>query len=134
MNDHSRDSKRSLQKKRTDTTIRLGLSQFTPESVAEYIGRYYSEELDIFYTLSLNDEGYLIFQPPRMHPYLFRVSEVRNDQTFQEYDLTPWNNQPLYTGRFLRNAKNQVVGFLLSTSSSRVVDLEFRKGDVVTLN
>ena len=69
-----------------------------------------------------------------MHPYLFRISEVRNDQTFQDYDLTPWNNQPLYTGRFLRNAKNQVVGFLLSTSSSRVVDLEFRKGDVVTLD
>ena len=130
----SKDSKKLLQKKITDTTMRLGLSQFIPESAAEYLGRYYSEELDIFYTLSLNDEGYLIFQPPRMHPYLFRLSEVRNDQTFQDYDLASWTNQPLYTGRFLRNAKNQVVGFLLSTSSSRVVDLEFRKGDVVTLN
>ena len=61
---------------------------FILHSVAEYLGRYYSEELDIFYTLSLNDEGYLIFQPPRMHPYLFRISEVRNDQTFQDYDLS----------------------------------------------
>jgi hypothetical protein len=23
-----------------------------------------------------------------MHPYLFRISEVRNDQTFQDYDLS----------------------------------------------
>jgi CubicO group peptidase (beta-lactamase class C family) len=106
--------------------------KFSPESVEEYLGRYYCEDIDVFYNVFLDDEGLIAFQPPRVHPYLFRINEILNNDGFQEYDLANFSNIVRYSGRFLRNLEGRVTGFLLS--STRVNDLEFTKAKVVPVS
>lgn len=101
---------------------------FSPESAEEYMGRYYCEDIDVFYNVFLDDEGLIAFQPPRVHPYLFRINEFLTNESFQEYDRANFSNIVRYSGRFLRNSEGLVTGFLLS--STRVNDLQFIKDQV----
>ncbi|MFB3787781.1 MAG: serine hydrolase domain-containing protein [bacterium] len=102
----------------------LSIPQMTAAEAEEYTGRYYSEELDSFITIAFDGVENLLFQITRSaYPYMFSVKTVNNNAFV-------FNESNLNKGIFLRNPLGEVTGFRIS--SSRVLDLEFRKGEIVT--
>ncbi len=96
----------------------------------DYLGRYYSEALDVFYRISLDEDGALEFRSSRGQRYLLGARAVRNDEIlFDRGPIFRPNNPTI--GQFLRNTKNEVVGFKLS--DARIVDLIFHKAEIETL-
>lgn len=97
----------------------------TAEAAQEYVGLYYSDELELFYTISFDNQSSLQFQHPRNPaPYMFSVKNITRRNTFKAVE------SELLTGSFLRNSENQVVGFTIG--NPRIIDLEFRKAEIVT--
>lgn len=98
--------------------------QMTATEAEAYTGRYYSEELDSFITIAFDGVENLLFQITRgAYPYMFSVKTV-NTNAFV------FNESNLNKGAFLRNPLGEVIGFKIS--GSRVLDLEFRKAEIVT--
>jgi CubicO group peptidase (beta-lactamase class C family) len=105
-----------------DDFLKTVAPQITEEAAQEYVGRYYSEELEVFYTITY--EGDLLhFKFPITHLVTeFTSRLVRRDRiTFVESDLL--------SGNFLRNVAGEVIGFQIS--NPRVLNLEFRKAEIV---
>ncbi|MBZ0254535.1 hypothetical protein K8I31_00640 [bacterium] len=99
--------------------------QLTLTQVRRYLGRYYSEELDVFYSVELGDDGYLLFKAPRILPYIVRTDQVEADGSFISPDYNELVGGPTFWGRFTRDESGAVDGMLLS--SVRVTDLKFIK-------
>lgn len=81
----------------------------TPEDLAAFAARYFSEELETFYTFAV-EEGALVLRQRRME-------EVR---------LTPGEKPDTFTGRnleftFERDRNRQVIGFYLANGRTRDV-------------
>ncbi len=97
-------------------------AQMTPESAAEYLGRYYCEALDVLYTIDLDDDGNLLFKTFRIQPYLFSARNVRRDKIYI-------NESSELSGEFLRNETDEVIGFQIS--DPRMLNLKFKKAEIV---
>ncbi|MDP8246253.1 MAG: serine hydrolase domain-containing protein [Candidatus Hinthialibacter antarcticus] len=97
--------------------------QLTEPQVRRYVGRYYSEELDVFYELALED-GYLMFKTPRIRPGIFGVDQVDSDGSFVT-EVIPFIGLPAFWGTFTEDGSGNIDGFLLS--NFRVIDLKFIK-------
>lgn len=110
---------------RIDKSVWRTLASITPAEAEEYLGRYYSEELDVFHTVVFDDEGFLLFQVPRARTiYVLGVPELRDDEFyFGPEDIG-------IGGRFFRNAAGEVVGFEID--NPRVVGLKFHRAEIVT--
>jgi hypothetical protein len=96
----------------------------TPEELAEYAGRYYSPELDIYWTLAVAEDHLVAsrrkYPPSKLTP-LFR-------DTFSD-DWEPLMGYPtIYTVIFERNKRGTVNG--LRVSGSRVRHIRFEKQDL----
>lgn len=85
------------------------------EDIAEYLGRYYSEELETFYTVVQDDEGKLVLQHRRLTdiPLTTEKKDVFTG-TF-----------PIFEIRFMRSESGKVSGF--EASSGRSFGIEFLK-------
>ncbi|SFR35723.1 CubicO group peptidase, beta-lactamase class C family [Robiginitalea myxolifaciens] len=86
----------------------------SPEVYQEYTGKYYSPELDVYYTLLLDDER-LIARHNRLPDV--PVNYTRKDDVNIGYT----------SAHFVRDANGKVSGMLVSTG--RVTDLKFEKLD-----
>ena len=87
-----------------------------PTEMAAYTGRYYSEELDVLYTVTLRD-GKLWMRYPR--------GEL--EMLPQSLDTCLWSQNPTETVAFARDANGSVSGFLITEQGSRVQNLRFVK-------
>lgn len=81
----------------------------TPEALVGFAGRYFSEELETFFTLVMED-GALVLHQRRM----------------EKAKLTPGEEKDTFTGRdlafaFERDRNGEVIGFYLSNSRTRNV-------------
>lgn len=103
---------------------KVNAPQLTPTQAQEFVGLYYSKELDSFLSISFDGTANLLFQLNRNpQPYLFSAQNIRNNKIIV-------NETDLLTGKFIRNAANEVIGFTIS--NPRVIDLEYRKAEIVT--
>ena len=109
----------------TQNGIQSAVPQMSAESAKEYEGRYYSDELDIFYTVTFDGKANLVFQLPRSQPYYFSSKSVRTD-------IISFNESTDLKGNFLRNDNNQVIGFQIS--NPRTLNVVFSKAEVVKQN
>lgn len=112
--------------RKTGMAVKSVAPQISPEAAEEYLGRYYSEELDIFYTLSFDDAGNILFKNLRRQPYLISTSRVTSRGRII------FNESSEIKGEFFRNSENQVIGFKIS--NSRALNMEFLKAEVTTQN
>lgn len=97
--------------------------QLTLPQVRNYVGRYYSEELDVFYELALED-GFLMFKPPRIRPGIFGLDQIDSDGSFAT-EIHPLIGLPAFWGTFTKDGAGNIDGFLLS--NFRIIDLTFTK-------
>lgn len=81
----------------------------TPEELAAFTGRYFSEELETYFTLALED-GALLLRQRRMDDATLTAGDEKD--TFTGRDLT-------FT--FERDRSGQVIGFYLSNGRTRDV-------------
>jgi CubicO group peptidase (beta-lactamase class C family) len=81
----------------------------TEQDIEHYLGRYFSEELNALYTISLNDEGILVLRHPRMDDKLLKAET--NDEFSADF--------PIPELRFTRNDQGEVTGFEASSGRSR---------------
>ncbi len=111
-------------KKDMDDIPKTVTPQITEDVAKEYVGKYYSEELEVFYTITYED-GLLHFQFPITQPNTELTSRiVRRDRIiFVESELLK--------GNFLRNTNGEVIGFQIS--NPRVIDLKFDKAEIITM-
>ncbi len=85
-----------------------------PTELSAYVGRFYSKELDVLYTVTLHD-GKLWMRYPQ------RSLAMRPEKT----DTFLWNSDPVETITFTRDARGIVSGFFLT--EQRVQHLRFVK-------
>lgn len=91
------------------------------DDAQQFLGLYYSEEVDGFCRIKFEDD-LLKFVWPRGPHFNFTARTIRRDMIiFLESELL--------TGSFFRNELNEVIGFKIS--NPRVIDLEFRRADIV---
>ncbi len=103
---------------------KVNVPNLTPTQAQEFVGLYYSKELDSFLSISFDGTANLLFQLNRNpQPYLFSAKNIRNNKIIV-------NETDLLTGSFIRNAANEVIGFKIS--NPRVIDLEYRKAEIMT--
>lgn len=97
--------------------IRLTEPAWEPsaEELAEYLGRYFSEELETFYTLALDDEGKLVLRHRRLRDIQLRA-ESKDQYT---------GGFPIMEMTFIRDESGKVTGF--KASSGRSFDIVFEK-------
>lgn len=83
-------------------------------ALAEYVGRYYSEELDTEYTLTLRDKK------------LVAAKKIGDDLILApQFADVFGDNKSLISARFMREPSGRVTGFSLNTS--RMKGLSFKK-------
>ena len=116
----SMDGKDSIQEFKVEN--QNGYQQFyrqpaNPKKVdpAEYVGRYYSDETEAYYTIALN-HGNLILQHRK-----FSDAPL----TYEAPDQFSNNNWWMSNIRFLRDSKGKVVAF--EVNSGRVIHLRYDK-------
>jgi hypothetical protein len=85
------------------------------QDVAEYLGRYYSDELETFYTVVKNDEGKLVLQHRRLTD--IPLSTEKKDVFTGTF--------PIFEISFVRDESGKVTGF--EASSGRSFGIEFLK-------
>ena len=87
----------------------------TEEETKMYTGRYFSSELEAFYTVALNDEGDLVLKHRRIDDLPLKAESTDHfTATFPIPELT-----------FIRNEQGEVTGF--EASSGRSVGIIFEK-------
>ena len=115
---------RALQADKTASVMPAVKPQMSQATATEYLGTYYSEELDVYWTIEFDGKSVLLFKTARVLPYLFSVvSVVKNKFTAKEASGI--------TGEFVRNDKNQITGFKLS--GARALKMPFKKVEVIPL-
>lgn len=87
----------------------------SPEDIEMYLGRYFSDELEAFYTIALNEDGKLVVQHRRIDDLPLKAEST--DEFSASFPL------PRLT--FMRDEEGQVTGF--KASSGRSVDIIFAK-------
>ncbi len=87
----------------------------TEEDTEMYTGRYFSSELEAFYTVALNEEGNLVLKHRRMDD--LRLNAESKDQFTATF--------PIPQLKFIRNEQGKVTGF--EASSGRSVGIVFEK-------
>jgi len=99
----------------------------TPDSLRAYTGRYYSPELDVYWTITLNDDKLVVQRKRQGHsPLTSIIADVFSDG---------WIGPILHSAAkpvtlaFERDANDTVSGFRLSDSGGRVCNLVFIKQD-----
>ncbi len=97
--------------------IRLNESAWepSPEELAEYLGAYFSAELETFYTVAINDEGAMVLQHRRFKNIPLKAES--NDQYTGGF--------PIMEIKFVRDEAGVVTGF--EASSSRSFGIVFEK-------
>jgi CubicO group peptidase (beta-lactamase class C family) len=86
-----------------------------PDEMAEYTGRYYSNEIETSYTIVLKDEE-LVMQHYQLEDDL-KLDPTHKDQFGSE--------MPIQTLEFIRGEDGEIVGF--NASNGRTKDVFFRK-------
>ncbi len=87
----------------------------TAEDIKMYVGKYFSSELEAFYSIALNEDGDLILQHRRINDLPLKAeSEDEFTATF-----------PLPNLKFVRNEQNEVIGF--EAASGRSTGIVFEK-------
>lgn len=97
----------------------------TPDSLRAYTGRYYSPELDVYWTITLGGDN-LVVQRKRQgrSPLLPIIADVFTDDWIGPILHSPAKPMTL---AFERDANDAVSGFRLSDSGGRVSNLVFIK-------
>ncbi len=85
------------------------------EDLQQYLGRYLSDELEVFYTVAQNKDGELVLQNRRLEDIPLKA------ETRDEYS----GGFPIRTIQFLRNEEGVVTGF--EASSGRSSGILFEK-------
>ncbi len=99
------------------SAVRLTEPAWEPsaEELAEYLGRYFSEELETFYTLALDDEGNMVLRHRRFADIPLRAES--KDQYTGGFPITELT--------FVRDEAGTLTGF--KASSGRSFDIVFKK-------
>jgi hypothetical protein len=84
------------------------------EDIRMYTGRYFSDELEAFYTIAVNSDGELVLRHRRMDDMV--LTAVKKD----EYTAT----FPIPELKFLRNEQGEVTGFEASSGRSKGIVFE----------
>ncbi len=94
----------------------------TAEQLQESTGKYYSEELDVLYTVTARD-GSLLLRYPR--------GEVALETTLPDAFAIP-NTSPIRTIRYTRNPDRAITGFAITTgyTTGRVRNLRFARVEI----
>ena len=85
------------------------------EDIRQFVGRYFSFELEAFYSIQLNDEGKLELHHRRHNPLALKA------EAEDEFSA----GFPLPNIKFIRNTEGEVTGF--EASSGRVTGIVFEK-------
>jgi CubicO group peptidase (beta-lactamase class C family) len=80
----------------------------SPEEVDEYLGRYFSEELEAFYEISSHEDGGILLVHRRMEPIPLKPDE--KDQFAGEFPISGIN--------FVRDEQGRVSGFRATSGRS----------------
>lgn len=103
----------------TDEWPPLSVPQIAADDAQEYVGRYYSDELDAFISVHFDEDSEnLQFEFQRFPPFSFTARRVRGDRIF-------FNETPELEGDFFRNEADEVAGFTIG--NSRAFDMEYRR-------
>ncbi len=94
----------------------------SPEYIKEYTGRYYSPELDTYYTITSEDDT-LMGHHPRHGDFLIEALAKRDKFI---------SNSPLKEILFIRDSNNNIIG--MRVSYSRVKNLWLKKVSKVDFN
>ncbi|MFW5757202.1 MAG: serine hydrolase [Bacteroidota bacterium] len=85
------------------------------EDINQYLGKYFSMELEAFYSISMNEEGKLVLQHRRMDDLPLKAEE--KDVFTATF--------PIPNLKFIRNDQDDVTGF--EASSGRTLGIVFEK-------
>ncbi|MFP4288437.1 MAG: serine hydrolase [Bacteroidales bacterium] len=85
------------------------------EDINQYLGKYFSMELEAFYSISMNEEGELVLQHRRMDDLPLKAEE--KDVFTATF--------PIPNLKFIRNDQDDVTGF--EASSGRTLGIVFEK-------
>ena len=69
---------------KNDSQMPLAVPQISQQLAIEYLGTYYSEELDVYWTIEFDGKSSLLFKPMRVLPYLFSVISIAKINLQQE--------------------------------------------------
>jgi CubicO group peptidase (beta-lactamase class C family) len=86
----------------------------TDEDIRMYSGRYFSRELEAFYTIALNNEGNLVLRHRRIDDLPLKA------ESKDEFTAT----FPIPELKFIRNEKGEVTGFEASSGRSKGIVFE----------
>ncbi|MFN3556637.1 MAG: serine hydrolase [Bacteroidales bacterium] len=84
------------------------------EDIAMYVGRYFSQELEAFYTIAFNDENKLVLRHRRIDD--LELNPEKKDSFIAAF--------PIPELKFIRNDKGVVIGFEASSGRSKGIIFE----------
>jgi hypothetical protein len=97
----------------------MATAVITPANLAEYTGRYYSDEIETTYTVKVQGSSLAITRPKYPATYLEPV--FRDGFTMKNFSVV----LPSATVRFTRNALGHIDGFLID--GGRIRNFRFIK-------